>query len=135
MDRLRGLISSVPTDVGGFDVAERWIERVVVLALSGELDMLTAPQLTEAIAAAVAKQPTAMIIDLTKVSFLASAGLTTMVAAHLDITRSAQFGIVADGVAVRRPLSLTGVDTLVMLFPTLDEALASFAIKPTGATS
>jgi anti-sigma B factor antagonist len=135
MDRLRALIGGVSTEVVGFDVSESWTERVVVLSLSGELDMLTAPRLIEAIVRVAGQEPTAMIVDLTKVQFLASAGLNALVAAHLDITPSARFGIVAEGVAVRRPLRLTGIDTLVVLFPTLDDALASFAVEPNGVTT
>jgi anti-sigma B factor antagonist len=133
MDGLKALIGTVPVDVRGLDVAESWFERVVVLGAAGELDMLTAPQLEGAIAAAARKRPAAMIVDLTEVKFLASAGLNVLVAAYLDITPSAQFGIVADGVAVRRPLKLTGIDSLVMLFPTLRDALANLAVDSTGA--
>jgi anti-sigma B factor antagonist len=132
VDGMKGLFGAVHEDCGGFDVAEKWVDRVVVLSLTGELDMITSPQLDEAIAAAARKEPTGMIVDLTKVRFLASA---VLVAAYLNVTRSAQFGIVADGVVVCRPLKLTGIDTLVMLFPTLEDALANFAVEPTGATA
>jgi anti-sigma B factor antagonist len=127
VDRLKELVGAVSLGVAAFDVAETWVESVVVLTLTGELDMLTAPELDIAIADAARKEPEAMIVDLTEVEFLATAGLNVLVAACLHITRSAQFGIVADGVAVRRPLKLTGIDTLVMLFPTLEDALANFA--------
>ncbi|CAN5666913.1 STAS domain-containing protein [soil metagenome] len=130
METLKALIGTTHLDGKGFDVTESWVGRVAVLALTGELDMLTAPQLEDAIGAASKQQPTAMVVDLTKVTFLASAGMSVLVAAYLEVTPSARFGIVADGVAVRRPLKLTGIDTLVMLFPTLDDALADFAGEP-----
>jgi anti-anti-sigma factor len=135
MDELQRLIGGTPVPVRRFDIAERWIERTVVLALSGELDMITAPRLDVAIAIADRKEPKAMIIDLTRVSFLASAGMNALVAAHHGNTRTRQFGVVADGVSVRRPLILTGLDIFIMLFPTLDDALVSFAIGPTTAAS
>jgi anti-sigma B factor antagonist len=127
MDTLKALIGTTHLGDGGFAIAESWVERVVVVALDGELDMLTAPALEKAIASAVSKEPTAVIVDLTKVRFLASAGMSVLVATYLDITPSTQFGVVAEGVAVRRPLKLTGIDTLVTLFPTLKDALADFA--------
>jgi anti-sigma B factor antagonist len=133
VDRLKELVGAVSLGVEAFDVAETWVESVVVLTLTGELDMLTAPELDIAIADAARKEPEAMIVDLTEVKFLATAGLNVLVAAYVQITRSGQFGIVADGVAVRRPLKLTGIDTLVMLFPTLEDALANFAVEPTVA--
>lgn len=98
-------------------MAESWIKGVVVLAITGELDMLTAPRLEQAIGAAARKAPAAMIVDLTRVRFLASAGLNVLVAAHLTIAGSAQFGIVAEGAVVRLPLVLTGIDTFVMRSP------------------
>ncbi|MET0700780.1 MAG: STAS domain-containing protein [Mycobacterium sp.] len=126
------MIGTTHLDDGAFAIAESWVDRAVVLALTGELDMLTAPELESAIASAASKSPAAMIIDLSKVRFLASHGLSVLVAAYLNITPSAQFGIVAGGVAVRRPLKLTGIDTLVTLFPTLDDALADFSGEPSG---
>jgi anti-sigma B factor antagonist len=131
METLKALIGTTHVSDGGFAIAESWVDQVAVLALTGELDMLTAPALESAIASAAGKAPAAIIVDLTKVRFLASHGLSVLVAAYLDITPSAQFGIVADGVAVRRPLKLTGIDTLVTLFPTLDDALADFGGAPT----
>jgi anti-sigma B factor antagonist len=135
MDELRRLIGGAPLPVRGFTIAERWIDRTVVLAVSGELDMLTAPRLEEAIATAVGKEPEAMIVDLTRVSFLASAGINALVAAHHVNARTRQFGVVAVGVSVRRPLILMGIDIFIMLFPTLDDALVSFTIGPTTAAS
>jgi anti-sigma B factor antagonist len=129
MDGLKSLIGGVPLGVGGFDVAESWVESVVVLALTGELDMLTAARLEQAIATAARKAPAAMIVDLTGVTFLASAGLNVLVAAYLDFTQSTQFGIVAGGAVARRPLVLTGIDTFITLFPSLTDALANFGVE------
>jgi anti-sigma B factor antagonist len=131
VDGLKALIGGVPVGAGEFDVAESWVERVVVVTVRGELDMLTAPQLEQAIATAAKQIPAAMIVDLTAVKFLASAGLNVLVAASLDIRGSAQFAIVAAGAVVRRPLVLTGIDTFFTLFPSLDDALTNFAV-PTG---
>jgi anti-sigma B factor antagonist len=130
MDRLKALIGGVAQGAGKLDVAQSWVGNVVVLALTGELDMLTAPRLEEVIAAAAGKSPAAMIVDLSGVKFLATAGLNVLVAASLDVTGSEQFGIVAQGAVVRRPLVLTGIDTFVTLFPSLVDALASFAAEP-----
>jgi anti-sigma B factor antagonist len=135
MEELKGLVGGVPLQAGEFDITATWIECVVVISLTGELDMLTAPRFEQAIACAARNAPVAMIVDLTKVKFLASAGLNVLVAAYHELTPSAGFGVVADGVVVRRPLQLTGIDTVVTLFPTLDDALAEFTPKPTGATA
>ena len=53
----------------GLGVVEAWVGRVVLIAVAGDLDMLTAPLLDHAIHSALRKQPTAMIVDLTRVVF------------------------------------------------------------------
>lgn len=107
----------------GLDVKEHWRDRVVVVAASGTVDGLTAPQLTEAIRLAAAQSPAAVIIDLSKVDFLASAGLSVLTATHTEVTPHARFGVVADGPATSRPITLLGIDSVVTLYRTLDEAL------------
>src|ERR1700733_14791167 len=74
------------------------VDHVVVIAVTGEVDALTAPHLSAAIDTALAGSPTAVIVDLSAVEFLASAGMSVLVAAHEVTTDvSARFGVVADG--------------------------------------
>ena len=81
----------------GLGVVEAWLGRVVLIAVAGDLDMLTAPLLDDAIHAALRKQPTAMIVDLTRVVFLAAAAMNLLVATHHEITPTTRFGVVANG--------------------------------------
>lgn len=67
-------------------VEDRWLDTTVVLCCRGVLDMLTAPVLERHIATALAKKPAAMIIDLTGVDFLASAGMGILIATHDALT-------------------------------------------------
>ena len=52
------------------------------MSVSGSVDMLTAPGLSEAIDTALGKKPNGLIVDLSKVDFLGSAGISvrTMIA-------------------------------------------------------
>ncbi len=52
---------------------------MTVLSLSGELDMATAPQLRQAVVAAVADGATDIVLDLAGVSFCDSVGLGIIV--------------------------------------------------------
>lgn len=106
-------------------VGERRIGEVSVVSVAGTVDMLTAPQLEEAIAAAAKSSPPAMVVDLSAVEFLASAGMGVLVAAHGDLTPALRFAVVADGPATSRPLKLVGIADVVDLFATLDEALSA----------
>lgn len=108
----------------GFGVEHRWVGRTVVLTVSGAVDMLTAPMLADAIDAAARERPAALIVDLSPVDFLASAGMSELITAQDDLAPAVRFGVVADGPVTSRPLRIVGVDRLVPLHRTLDDALA-----------
>lgn len=97
---------------------------VAVLSIGGEIDLVTAPSLEEAIGAVVADNPSALIIDLSGVDFLGSVGLKILAATFEKIGDHAEFGVVARGPATRRPIHLTGLDKTFPLYPTLDDALS-----------
>jgi anti-anti-sigma factor len=100
-----------------------------VLAVGGEVDLATAPTFEKAIADAVAEDPPAFVIDLTGVSFLASAGLQLLVATQERIGDSSEFAVVADGPATSRPIQLTELDKIFALYPTLDDALTAMRTR------
>lgn len=92
--------------------------------MAGVVDMLTAPQVEGAISAALEKSPAGLIINLSDVEFLASAGMGILVAAHDLAAPEVKFAVVADGPVTSRPLKLVGIADIVNLYPTLDEALS-----------
>lgn len=91
------------------------------------VDMLTTPQLAKAIQEALADAAASLIVDLSEVELLASVGIGALVAAQQDVGTMGRFAVVADGPATSRPIKLLGVDSIVALFPTLEEALADVA--------
>ncbi|MEV0358789.1 STAS domain-containing protein [Nocardia sp. NPDC050697] len=99
-------------------------EGATVLSVAGEVDLATAPALENAIDAILGERPAALIIDLTAVSFLASAGMATLVAAHQRAGESTAIAVVADGPATSRQLKMTSLDQVFKLYATLDEAVA-----------
>ncbi|MEO3757825.1 STAS domain-containing protein [Mycobacterium sp. B14F4] len=101
---------------------------MAVVAASGDLDMLTAPQLRDAVEAALSKKPEGLIVDLTKVEFLGSAGMQVLMEAHNQTDGTdTRFAVVAEGPATSRPLKITGIADLIDLFSSLDVALDNFA--------
>lgn len=104
-----------------FEVQLKWIDRVVVLATRGDVDMVTAPSLEEAIGTVATKEPEAIIVDLSGVDFLASAGMSALVTAHNQLSR--RLAVVADGPGTSRPLKLVGLDAVLRLYPSVDDAL------------
>jgi anti-anti-sigma factor len=108
-------------------IEQRSEGETTVVSVTGTVDMLTAPQLEQAIGAAAKSAPAAVVVDLSAVEFLASAGMGVLVAAHGDLSPAVKFVVVADGPATSRPLKLVGIADVVDLYATLDEALAALA--------
>jgi anti-anti-sigma factor len=107
------------------DIEERRVGDISVVSVTGTVDMITAPKLEAAIAAAAASAPAAVVVDFSAVEFLASAGMGVLVAAHGDLSPAVKLVVVADGPATSRPLKLVGIADVVDLFATLDEALSA----------
>jgi anti-sigma B factor antagonist len=107
-----------------FDTHETEVEGLAVVAVSGSVDMLTASGLAEAIDAALAKNPKGLIVDLSKVDFLGSAGISVLMKTRDNLGDSTPFCVVADGPATHRPLTLLGINELMSLFRRLDDAVS-----------
>ncbi|ORW01320.1 hypothetical protein AWC14_08590 [Mycobacterium kyorinense] len=116
-----------PPQPDDFNVSEKLVDQVVVLSVSGSVDMLSAPWLTDAIESARAKSPAAMVVDLSRVDFLGSAGISVLIAAHENTGGSGKFAVVADGPATHRPLTLLGLGEIMSLYRTLDDALSDLS--------
>ncbi|MEU3475912.1 MULTISPECIES: STAS domain-containing protein [Nocardiaceae] len=102
-------------------------EELVILTVEGSIDVLSAPQLSEAITDALTGRPRGLIIDLTSTDFLASAGMSALLTARDAIAPTGQFAVVADGPATSRPIRLVGLDDTLTLYPTLDNAIAALS--------
>lgn len=115
------------TGQSGCAIEERRVGDVTVVAVAGVVDALTAPDLKQAISVAAKSSPPAVVVDLTAVEFLASAGMGVLIAAHDELIPRVRFAVVAEGPATSRPLKLVGVSDVVALYATLDAALAALA--------
>lgn len=93
-----------------------------VLSVGGILDLLTAAAFQDAVDSALGVGPNALIVDLSDVEFLASAGMAVLVNASRGAA-DIPFAVVADGRATSRPIRLTALDTVFALCATRDEAL------------
>jgi anti-anti-sigma factor len=98
-------------------------EGVVVVAVSGEVDMLTAPQL-RAEGLRHLDAGSTLVLDLSGVTFLGSAGLAVLVEASQHAKRrGAAFRVVAVERAVTRPLAATGLGEVFSVFESVRQAL------------
>ncbi|WP_379628915.1 STAS domain-containing protein [Pseudonocardia sp. GCM10023141] len=105
----------------------------LVVTVTGDIDLSTVQRFRTAVAEGLDRvddetpDGAPLIIDLTEVTFLGSAGLHALV----EVTRAAQrrrepLRIVVDHARpVIRPIEMTGLDDLLALHHTLDDALDS----------
>jgi anti-anti-sigma factor len=93
-----------------FGVEVRDGGQVVVIGVSGELDLASSPELEHELARSTASGAELLIIDLRRLEFMDSTGLSVLVRAHQKATQGGKrFAIVKGPQQVQRLLSLTGV--------------------------
>lgn len=100
----------------------------VVVVVVGEVDISTVPRLRRAVHEAVERlggRP--LVVDLTGVEFLGSAGLHVLAETAAETGRgsaSAPLRVaVQDGGPVMRPIELSGLDSILSLYPSVEDAL------------
>lgn len=98
---------------------------VVVVTLTGEVDLVNADEIRAALQARLDTRPCGLVLDLA-LEFLGSAGLAMLV----EVQRSAQregvgLGVVATGSAALRSLELSGLQDSLPLFGGVPEAVKS----------
>ena len=101
--------------------------------LTGEHDLSTTEEFSDALADAA---DTATLVDLSETSFIDSAVLGVLIASHRDATAAGRgWALVVgpgSGAAVRRILELTGLDTVMPVYTTREQALSVLAGSQTG---
>ncbi len=98
-----------------------------VLVVRGDVDLSTGPRLAAAAGRALAEAAGApVVLDLSGLEFLSSSGLGQLVALDEEARRTATpLRVVVDPTRpVIRPITTMGLDDVLTLFPTLDDALA-----------
>ncbi len=97
-------------------------EGVTHVALDGRFDIAGA-QAVDRRFAELAEKAKSLVVDLAKVSFLASLGVRTlMISAKTIIRRGAYIAVAGASQDVEKVLRLTGYDELVGLYPDVDSA-------------
>ena len=102
-------------------------ERTHVLAPSGEIDALTAPQLGRRLIA-IADEGKDVVVDLSGVTFMDSTGIGVLLNGLRRLTsRSAELVLVCPTQRILRPFEVTGLVGRLKIFPTREAALGCLA--------
>lgn len=99
-----------------------WRGRAAVLAVAGEIDLVSAPEFGEVVDVVLAGGPEKLVVDLREVTFFCSAGLQVLAAAHRRLAERA-LCVVSDSPVTSGPLRTTGLDTWIGVHSTVEEAL------------
>ncbi len=100
--------------------------KATVVAVGGEIDVYTAPQLRERVVELVAAGSYDLVLDLSGVEFLDSTGLGVLVGA-LNRVRAHDGSLVLVLTAERilKVFEITGLRKVFPIYPTVDEAISS----------
>ena len=98
----------------------------VIIALPAEIDMANADRVGQQLGSALAPGVTTVIADMRATRFCDSSGISVLVRAHKQATANGtQLRLVVPSAAVLRILTLVQMDHLLLISPTLSQALAA----------
>jgi anti-sigma B factor antagonist len=93
-----------------------------VIAVTGELDLATSPELEEQLLGALHADADVVILDLRELEFMDSTGLSVLVKAHRAAEEGARrLYLIKGPPQVQRLLSLTGVGERLTVLDSLDD--------------
>jgi anti-sigma B factor antagonist len=121
-------MSALPSESVGSDEHLRIDVRTapdrVVLELHGELDLLGAPLLQQRIEQADLGERPILVLDVSDLQFVDSAGLRVILAAHEGARqRGQEFALTRGSEQVQRLLSIAGVDERLRIVDAPDDVL------------
>lgn len=97
-----------------------------VVAAAGELDVHTAPALQSELDPRSQQPNAALVVDLSDVGFIDSTGLGVLVTTLKHVRESGgSLDVVVTSPRVLKVLALTGLDVVIPLHETLDEAVGA----------
>jgi len=107
------------------EISEQQADGATVLQLSGRLDGTTSAATDAKLAEAVGRNPT-LILDMSALDYISSAGLRVLLKAAKQAQTAKQKLLLASlQPSVKQVFEISGFSTLFATFPNRDDALAS----------
>ena len=112
-----------------FAVTEHPIdEQRHVLAVRGEIDLFTAPELKQKLGEAIEAGRNQIVVDLTDTTFLDSTALGVLIGAVKRLrSRDGALAIVNTDDNIAKTFEITGLDQIFTILPTREEAVEAVA--------
>ena len=106
-------------------VSRNAADDVPVVAVSGEVDVYSAPELKESLTKLLHSGAKSIVVDLTDVAFLDSTGLGALVEARAATAEAGgSLPIVCSHERILKLFTITGLDGVFSIHKSTDEALA-----------
>lgn len=100
-----------------------------VVSVTGEIDLFTAPEFKQRVAAPIDEGRTHVVVDLTQTTFIDSSSLGVLIGAHRRLRRlEGRLVIVCVNDAIVKTFRITGLDGVFTIVERLDEALNGDAV-------
>ncbi len=104
---------------------------VPVIALEGEVDVYTAPQLKQQMMTELEAGARQMIVDLTKVEYFDSTALGVLIGGLKRIReRDGGLSLICPSPRIRRVFEITGLDKIFDIYGSIDEARGGIGVAP-----
>jgi anti-sigma B factor antagonist len=113
-----------------FEIAGRRVdEDTHVVAVSGEVDLFTAPEFKQHVAAPIEDGVRTVVVDLSETTFIDSSSLGVLIAAHRRLERrGGALTVVCTHDAIVKTFRITGLDGVFRIVESLDDALDGDAV-------
>jgi len=102
-----------------------------LVAVRGEIDLFTAPELKQLLSEIVGAGTTRLVIDLSQTTFLDSTALGVLIGTVKRLgEEDGRMVLVSSDAAIAKTFQITGLDRIFEIHPTRDEAISALS----GAT-
>lgn len=103
-------------------------DRPNVLPLEGDIDLHVSPVVTESLTAMIRKEPKRIVVDLSRATYIDSAGLAVLIIAMQEVEAyGGKFFLSGLAEPIRSILETSRLDRTFRIFPNVDAALAATA--------
>ena len=100
-----------------------------VVAVTGEIDLFTAPEFKQRVSAPIDAGRTHVVVDLTATTFIDSSSLGVLIGAHRRLRRlNGTLVIVANSAQIAKTFRITGLDGVFTIVSSLEQALDGDAV-------
>jgi len=113
-----------------FDIEDRLVDdETHIVSVIGEIDLFTAPEFKQHVAAPIDAGRKHVVVDLTETTFIDSSSLGVLIGAHRRLRRyEGSLVIVCNNDAIAKTFRITGLDSVFTIVASLEEALDGDAV-------